>query len=206
MKNPRQAVTENLETVLDTLDDTDHEKPVTLRDILSRFEGRSYGALVTVFGLIASIPFIGGIPGMSLLTGLIIVLASVQYLAGGGRLWLPERIEKFEIAPDKLSSGIEKARPWAKFVDGFIKPRLSFYISGRFQKTLVAIVILVLGLSFLPMAFAPFAVLVPAIAVILFGLALMTRDGLLALLGYGVTAASGFVFWYSLDTIMTFLG
>ena len=121
-------------------------------------------------------------------------------------MWLPERIEKFEIAPDKLSSGIEKARPWAKFVDGFIKPRLSFYISGRFQKTLVAIVILVLGLSFLPMAFAPFAVLVPAIAVILFGLAIMTRDGLLALLGYGVTAASGFVFWYSLDTIMTFLG
>jgi hypothetical protein len=50
-----------LRTVLDDLERSGHDGAVSVGDVLDAFEQRSLGVLLTVFGLLAALPVVGGI-------------------------------------------------------------------------------------------------------------------------------------------------
>src|SRR5690606_41810814 len=83
--------------------------------------------------------------------------------------------------------GLPKVLPWLERVEAVSRPRLTFLFGGVGQR-LIGVVCTVLALVLiLPI---PLGNLLPATAVTVLALALVQRDGLLALLGYGLVAAS----------------
>ena len=187
-------MTSGLNDILDDLKDAEEEDSGTtsVGDILDAFAERSLGALLTVLGAIALIPVIGGIPGMSILTGTLVAIAVIQSLfSEGGGLWAPDRVRGIEVDDEKFDRSVEKVRPAARFVDRLLKPRLGFLV-GRWP---VALCALLLAGLFYPMAVVPWGVTVPAAAVMLLGLALLGRDGVFAALGYAFTALSLWLIW-----------
>lgn len=144
-----------------------------------------------LFGLIVLLPIIGDIPGLASLVASLIIVAIVQSLAGGGELWLPGFVRRWQLSRNRIDKIIDKARPWVARVDRLLKPRLMVLVAGRVQRWAIAGTAALLALTFYPLEFVPFGVNAPAAGVLAFGLGLMSCDGLLVLVGYlasGVTA------------------
>ena len=83
------APVESLTGLLDQLIGQTDGDQVTLGDLLDAFDSRSYGPLLLVPAFIAASP-IGGIPGMSIVTGTLIILIAGQMLITTRRPWLPK--------------------------------------------------------------------------------------------------------------------
>lgn len=191
--------THDLEEVLDGLRESAEDASdgkMTVGDTVDAFAARSFGALLTMVALVAAMPIIGAIPGVSILTGTIIVLVCLQFLAGRDAPWLPKRVRDISIDADKMTSAIETVRPYVAKVDRVIRPRLTFLTKGGAPQTIIAIASIFLAALFYPAAFIPGGVWVPSLAVLFLGLALVGNDGVLALIGWAGAAGSiALLFW-----------
>lgn len=173
-----------LQDLLTELRDAGSDKNTSVGDVLDSFEQRSLGVLLTVFAGIAVLPVVSALPGIPLLTASLIIVAVFQSLFTSGGIWAPARVRRISISSEKFRKGVEKAMPVARWIDKLVDPRLSFLVEGRVQSVMIAICSALLAVSFLPLSIIPFAVLAPGFAVLFFGLALLGRDGLFALIGY----------------------
>lgn len=184
-----------LSGVLDDLDGSGRDDAVSVGEVLDTFEHRSLGVLLTLLGLIAALPIIGGIPGMSILTGTLILLAVGQSFLGGGALWMPDFVRRQEIGRDKLEKAVEKTRPWVERVDRLLKPRLMVLVKGRPQRWTVAVAAALLAVTLYPLAVVPYGVTPPALGVLALGLGLMACDGLFVLIGAAFAAVTAYVLY-----------
>lgn len=167
---------------------------VTLGHLLDTLDTRSYGPLLLLPALIAVAPT-GAIPGMSIFTGSIIGLLALQMLAGRRHPWLPARLERFAFPRERLVSIVDAVLPWARRIERLLSERLRFLFAPPADR-LIALACAVLAAMMFPLALLPFAVALPGTAIILFALGLTMKDGLLVLLGYGLTmAAAALVLW-----------
>lgn len=183
---------DGLTDILDDLKEADDGESTSIGDVLSAFEDRSLGAILTMLGAIAALPVIGGIPGMSILTGTLVAMAVLQSLfASGGGLWAPERVKKLEVDNEKLDNAVESAKRVTRKVDAMLRPRLSFLVN----RWAIAICALIMAVTFYPMAVVPWGVTVPALAVTMFGLSMIGRDGAFALVGYVLSLATAWIIW-----------
>lgn len=123
--------------VLDELQHSGREQAVSIGDVLDAFQHRSLGVLLTLFGLLAALPIIGDIPGMSILLGTLILIVIAESLVGRGTLWMPGFVRRRDVSRERFDQGIRKARPWVEWVDRLLKPRLKALSarqrSGRVQ-------------------------------------------------------------------------
>lgn len=198
LKAPRQGgagrkrkPVENLHGLLDALDetcaDTEGDK-ITVRDILDAVGRRSYGPLLAAIGIVAISP-LSLIPGSTWLFALVTLLIAGQMAIGRKAPWLPSGFQNIETPKKAMASFIEKARPWAKRVDSVLKPRLTFLDAPPFVN-IVALFCMAAALITIPLGFIPFAPAAPSLAILLFGLGMTARDGLVLLLGSLAMAAS----------------
>lgn len=182
-----------MEAILDDIEEAGGDGSVSVGEILSAFEDRSLGVLLVLFGTLAAIPVIGGIPGASILTATLILIAIGQsFLDRSSGIWAPRFARRREIDEETIKEALEWARPVARRVDGWIRPRLKSLVDGRPQRLVLVGLAAALALTFYPLAFVPWGVQAPSIGVVAIGLALISRDGLLALFGYllvGLTIA-----------------
>ena len=187
----------SLTDVLDKLLETSDQEKVSIDDLISAFDNRSYGPLLLVPSLLALIPIIGGIPGMSILTGSIIILIAGQMLFKQGNPWLPERVRNFEFSRDKLESAIDMVRPYVEKVERWIKPRLTELTTKPFSYA-IPVVSILFALTMFPLALLPFAVAVPALALTLLSIGLTLKDGYFVIAGYALGAAAIFMLSYTI--------
>jgi hypothetical protein len=187
-----------LSSVLDDLERSGRDDAVSIGEVLDAFQHRSFGVLLTLFGLIAALPVIGDIPGMSILTGSLILLVIGQSLVGGGTLWMPDFVRRREISRDKFDRSLQKSRPWIGWVDRLLKPRLTALAAGRTKRWIIAAAAALLAVTFYPLAFVPFGVTAPSLGVLALGLGLMACDGLLVLVGYVLAAVTAYILFTSL--------
>lgn len=187
------ADTHDLERVLGDLGDAAREQDETISvgDALDAFATRSFGAILTVFALIAALPLVGAIPGVSIITGTMIILTAGQFLIGRETPWTPQRVRELSIDAETLEKAIRKSRPYAAAIDRWIRPRLSFLTDNRIARTAIALASLALAATFFPLAIVPGGVFAPALSILALGLAMLGRDGALALVGYGGVALTG---------------
>lgn len=190
-----------LADVIDQLKDNTNGDRVSIGDVLAAFEDRSIGALCTIIGIIAATPLIGAIPGMSIITGILILLVAGQYVVGRESPWVPSFLTEREVDREKLTKSAKMVRPYAEWLDQFVKPRFQWIVGGSLQRRLIAAVMCVLALTMIPLALVPWGVQPPATAIVLFGVALMGRDGLFAVLGYALSAVTIVIMFYFWDTI-----
>lgn len=179
----------------DLIDDIDEqvegEDSVAIADILDAFGTRAFGPLMALPGLVMVTP-LGGVPGMPAIIALYVVVFAGQHLFGREHPWLPQRLTGRSVSKDEWDKARKLARPWAKRVDWFIRPRLAA-LTGPAMERVISVVIIVLALSMFPLGFIPFATAAPGAAILFFGLALSARDGLAVFLGLIATLASGYV-------------
>jgi len=153
---------------------------------------RSFGALMLVPSLLLVSP-LSGIPGFSSLTGVVIVLIAGQMLAGRDHIWLPQKLRERCIAREKLEKALRFLTPGARTVDRLVKPRLTFLTRSPFSRAVPAICVAI-GLCMPLMEILPFASSILAAAVAAFALALIARDGALAVVATAITGGGG---WFA---------
>ena len=167
-----------LENVLETAIEEGGEGTISVGDLLNMFGHRSFGPIITLLGLLVVLPPLGGIPGLPAVIGVIILLFSIQILFGADHIWMPSFVEKRSIETSKLKEAEDKVKPWLERIDRTITERLA-WATGRVATYLAAIAVSLLAILMIPLELVPFAVAAPGVAIVLFGLALVAKDGAL---------------------------
>ncbi len=164
-----------LTSVLYQLEPDEDTNKVSIGDIMETLSTRGFGPLLFAPALIAIMPT-GGIPGVPTVCGVIIALISVQMLLGKEQPWLPEFINKVDFDQDKLHKGINIASKATQWIDKIVKPRLELLCSNKAKKV-AALLCIFAALAMIPLEIVPFAVMIPAAAIILFAISFITHDG-----------------------------
>ncbi|TNE48057.1 MAG: exopolysaccharide biosynthesis protein [Deltaproteobacteria bacterium] len=188
--------------IVETLkESTNKEGSYTITTLLESLGSRSFGPMLLIPSLLALVPIVGGIPGMSIFTGTWIALVAGQLLFGFEHPWLPKRLKEFEFSGDKLRRGCELALPYTKKVDRWLKPRWDIMTQPPILQV-VALMCVGLALSMYPLAIVPFGVTPPALALVLLSLGIAASDGISVFVGLLLTVGSGVFAYYLLYTLI----
>lgn len=176
---PLQSVLDQIETALDGSESVD------LKTVVEAFGNRSFGPVMVLCGLCMMTP-LGAIPGIPPAFGVIVIVFALQLLFRRETPWMPEVLRRVKIPSDRLSKVQAKVRPFLAKIDGVIRPRLLWAVTGPMQ-VLISVVAIVLALSFFPLGMVPFGVVAPAAIVLILGLGITARDGILTLIGLSLS-------------------
>lgn len=165
-----------------------HDAPrISVAELTQKFGGRAIGALIFVFGLACFLPLP---PGATTVFGAPLLLLAPQLVIGASAPWLPRRVKEQTVATADLATGLGRAIGWLRRIEAVSRPRLSI-LFGPVGERVLGLVCTVLALVLiLPI---PLGNMLPALAVSVLSFSLIQRDGLIALVGYAVTAASATV-------------
>lgn len=130
--------------------------------------------------ILAAINIIPLPPGTNTVLAIPLVLVSAQMALGRGSPWFPKRIDRRGLTKAELHQLIAKMSPVEARVERIFRPRLGQLTNPAATR---AIGLTCMGLSVI--AGLPILMIhnAPAVAIVLFGLALIYRDGVLVILG-----------------------
>lgn len=176
--------------LLDRIDEAaDRHEPTSIGDVLDTVGHRSFGPVLLLAGLVMVAPVVGDIPGVPVLMGLIVILVSAQVLVGHDHFWLPGWLLRRSVRRDKVKKGLGWMRPVARFLDRWSKPRLTalthgagFFVAGAASTVIAAATPL--------MEVVPFSANVAGVAITAYGLALIARDGVIAIFAIAFSAGA----------------
>jgi hypothetical protein len=183
-----QRPTQRLSEILTALA-TPETGSVSLADVSAAVGERSFGALLVLLALPNLIAAV--VPGLSILLGMPLMLLSVQLLLAADKPWLPRRLARLEIRRADLRRVVERIRPHLRRLEKALRPRLLLLTAPWAERLIGAACLALSILVFLPI---PFANLLPAIGIVLFGLGILERDGLVTLAAFGMLLACGLLF------------
>lgn len=187
---------ESLTDVLDAIDEQiDGKDEISIDDILDAFGTRAFGPLLVAPAIIVLSP-LGAIPGVPAVFGAVIILIAGQHLFGLDNVWIPGFLRRRSFSAEKWKNGREKINPFVRWVDRILKRRLRVLTKPPADRVL-ALLICVAAILMVPLELVPFAVMLPAGAVLILALAILARDGYLAILGSVIVAGSGYLTWIS---------
>ena len=166
---------------------------------------RSFGFLLLLFALPNSIPLVG-IPGVSTVTGIVLIVIAIQMIGGLRRLYLPERIQRRSFSGTGFKKLIQRAAPWLAKLERGLKPRWLWLTSSRAERWLGGVCLLLALLLILPIPFGNFF---PGFAVVLLALGLIEKDGAFIVAGLAMTVVSvialGGLVWTIITGALLFL-
>lgn len=179
----------SLEEVLDRLQNARDGGEMCFDDVLAAFGPRAFGPLLLVPALIAVLPVIGALPGVSWGCAFLVVLVSIQFVLSSRKMWVPGFLRRAHMPDAKFDAVLEKLRPWFRRIGVLFEPRLEFLLHPVVV-WFVALLCLVLGLAMFVFSLIPGGIVIPAASVLLIALALTTHDGLVLLFGFVISAAA----------------
>lgn len=165
------------------------EESVTLGELLDVFGDEGLLLLTMLLTVVFLIPV--SIPGVSTVFGAAILLVGISRVLGRP-LWLPDSIRHRKLPAGKLRPALEQGMKWVRRLERIARPRrLHALIDGhlRVQFTHLAF-ILAAVLLMAPFGFVPFSNTLPALALLLYSVGLVQRDGVAVLLGHLATVAT----------------
>lgn len=187
----------NLEQMLDRIESkAPGDKHISIGEMLDAVGRRSFGPVLLLVGLILVTP-LSGMPGMPTLMGLLVLLTLGQILAGRKHFWLPALLVRREVPRDKLVRGLELLRPAARRVDRLLRPRATLLVKGP-GLYVTAVVCMIIAIFMPATEVVPFSSSIAGVALMAFGLAIISRDGVLALFGWTVTVMAPLTLYLNL--------
>ena len=168
---------------LDRLFTGPRESVLTIEEFLQGLDTRSYAFAVAALNIINVVPT--GIPWLSTITGVPMLLLIGQYFLGQTVPTLPDFVGRRGLQRGRLQDGLSRIAPWLRRIERRIHPRSAAWVTGMPRKLLLTfwtIDIIVLALPI------PFDNFFPAVAILFFCLALIEGDGVMAMLGWLFTA------------------
>lgn len=189
---------QDLSQLLDVIEHAaDEQSEVSFRDIYDAVGHRSFGPLLLVTGLIVLMPIVGDIPGVPTVMGAVVVLIAGQLLARRKQFWLPRRLLDASLSARKVCKGVSWLRKPAGPVDKAMRPRLTQFVTAPWTYVIAAIA-LVIGAAQPFMELVPFSANGAGAALTAFGLALIARDGLVALVAMALSGVTGGIVAFAL--------
>lgn len=187
----------DLEELLDQLawSANTHQTRISVDEILTAVGTRSFGPLLLLVGMLIASP-LSGIPGFPTINAVIVLLVSSQLLMGRKHFWLPDWLLRRTVPQGKMATAVRWLRPSARFIDRFIRPRLILFVKGPAPTRITALLCLIIASVMPLLEFIPFSSSLAGVVLAAFGLALVSRDGLLALIAF---AAAGATLWIGLE-------
>jgi hypothetical protein len=158
---------------------------LTLQDLVRNFGDRAFGALMFLFAAPNLIPLLP--PGTSAIFGLPLIVISVQLAIGRPWLWLPQWLARQSFRRSDLKAVLDRVLPALRRVERLLSPRLVFLFGPVGDRTIGIICLILAVILFLPIPFVNF---VPALSIALFALAIVQRDGVLALVALVFSVAT----------------
>lgn len=162
---------------------------IPLGELLDQF-GDDGLLLVTIFlTLVFLIPV--SIPGVSTAFGAVILLVGVSRLRGRP-LWLPRRLRERSIPAARLRPALTRGLGWVQRLETVSRPhRMPGLAHGRgVERVNDAAFILAALLLMAPFGLVPFSNTLPALALLLFSVGFLQRDGGAVLLAHLANAAT----------------
>ncbi|HYE44497.1 MAG TPA: exopolysaccharide biosynthesis protein [Caulobacter sp.] len=181
---------QTLEDLLGELDEAarGNGARVSVEEVLEAVGRRSFGPLLLVAGLLGMTP-VSAVPSAPSVIAVTVILIAGQLLIGRQAIWLPRVLLERSVKAATLRKAVKMARKPARLVDRVVKPRLPA-LTGPAADRAVAGVCVLIAAAVPPLEFLPFVAFVPSLAIAIFGLALVGRDGLLVLIALLVSAGA----------------
>lgn len=180
----------NLTDLLQRLrDNTEGQDEISIGDLLAAVGQRSFGPVVLIAGLIIIAPLIGDIPGVPTLFGVVVLLTLGQLLFQRQSVWIPNKLSNRRLARGTLIKGLDWMQKPARFMDRWTRPRLTFLVRGPGQY-LMALICMLVAAAMPAMELVPFSANGGALALMLFGMAMVVEDGALAVLAMVFTGGT----------------
>ncbi len=173
--------------------ETRGEEHVRVGHVLDTFGSQAFGPLILIPALLLTLPT-GVLPGVPLALGAFVAVICVEIVLGLDRPTIPRLFSHLKISRRSLISAREKSAGPVGFVDRLIRPRLTFLVDHPFLEVL-AVICIGLCILLLPLEIVPFATALPGSVLILLGLAITARDGLIAALGLAAAGAGSWGAW-----------
>jgi hypothetical protein len=146
---------------------------LTFSGLASKLQARAWGGLLVIFAAINVIPLP---PGASIFFAIPLMIVSAQMVFGRATPWFPARIDRRGVTKDELSRLVAKMEWIESRVERMFKPRLGS-LTGPGATRLIGVACFILAL----LTMLPIVHVAPAAVIILFGLALIYRDGALVI-------------------------
>jgi hypothetical protein len=161
-------------------------------ELIGTLGDRSFGWCIVLFALVNLMP----IPfGGTMITSLPLILVTVQMALGLRELRLPGALMRREIGRKGFQKAVMRLRPLMRPIERVVRPRHAALFTARNEQLLGIVLVAVAVSLFLPI---PLSGYLPAAALLVVGIGLVERDGLVALAGMilgmvavGVTVAVG---------------
>ncbi|MFP4639258.1 MAG: exopolysaccharide biosynthesis protein [Guyparkeria sp.] len=157
--------------------------------IIDALGTRSFGPFLLLIGVLLVSP-LSGIPGVPTTMGIALVLTSLQLLFGRKVFWLPRWLLSRSVSTDRLLRALNSLQRPARYVDWFLRPRLSFLVANG-GTIGIALTCVMLGLMMPVMEVVPFSATAAGLSVVLFGLAMVSFDGVFVLLAVAYLVSVG---------------
>ena len=178
--------------VLDRLDELGASRErVTVDDVQECLGRDAFGPALLTLGLLALSP-VGDIPGAPTILAIFIFGVAVQMAAGRNTPWLPRALatavgQGTPRVPGRQPLSTGRSPCWRPF----IWARLTFLTDGHFARAIRGNLPPFLALTLPPLEIVPFGATVPSSVITGFSIALVARDGLLALMSFAADDRGG---------------
>ena len=169
--------------VLRGLADAEDER-LSIGEIVQAFGERAFGAIMLFIGLLNLLPLP---PGGTTISGAPLLILSAQLMFGRDVLWLPRWMCRASVSRPNFRKGLKKALPWLERAERLTRPRVAWAVTGPAEQLIGLACFLLSCVLVLPIFLGNIA---PAVAIVVMSLAIVQRDGLLALIGWGVVAVA----------------
>jgi hypothetical protein len=104
--------------------------------------------------------------------------------------WLPKWMLKRSVKSDKLQKGLKWTKRPARWIDRVLRPRMHRFVEGA-GAYVIALASSGVALLTPAMELIPFSANLAGAVLVVFGLALVARDGLMAIIGHVLVAGAG---------------
>jgi hypothetical protein len=153
--------------------DEDGPDRLSFSDLALQLQARAWGGLLVIFATINAIPLP---PGVNIFFAIPLMIVSAQMAFGRASPWFPARINRRGVTKEELRRLIAKME-WVEVrVERMFKPRLAT-LTGSTATRLIGIACFILAM----LTTLPIVHVAPAAVIVLFGLALIYRDGALVI-------------------------
>lgn len=148
---------------------------LSFTELATQLHSRAWGGLLLIFAAINLLPLP---PGTSAFFALPILIVSAQMVFGRSTPWFPARLNRRGVTKQELRRLIGKIEWLEVRIERVLKPRLPG-LTGSAATRIIGFVCFILALvAAIPV---PLFHVAPAAAIVLFGLALIYRDGALVI-------------------------
>lgn len=174
-------VLRGLTDIIDQVMDLAATERISLREVLRTIGDAGFAPILLLPALAVATP-LSGIPLFSTTMGILIFLVAGQMLLRREQLWLPDWLLRREVKGQLVRDGFNKLYAVARWIDARTETRMRLF-AHRPLVFIPQLLCLLSGMIMPVLEFVPFTSSIMGIGVALLALGMLTRDGLLTIIG-----------------------